>query len=695
MQTHSALIIFRPVTLGGLAHDREPEVLLLASAKVSSRRGWPESELDTFRPMPATSPSPPPPHQDESGLLFHIDGASPSSAGGGQDNQGFILDTQGDELFANESDLPPPPKLDFLVHSDNLDAQEKSDEPHGLVLPSNARVTKEGGPTDADEGDGSNTNGENGGNVLGEDRYYDDEDNDEDINENVAPVCSSCGEQGHLQRKCPYKRCLTCGALDEHYTRECPMGIVCHKCGLAGHRIRECTYRGPRRNQCTRCQSAFHNATACPTLWRIYAYLDDEEHDEEREMLYAQNPPTDIAEDDEEDDDRGGRGRLVPPRDWDPATRWCYNCAAKGNHWGDDCPEPRRLAMGDPTVWSESVTRTGPFAYALPPPPKLNMSVYQDDAAFGMGEPAPLRPPEQILNEYFARKRPRNGPPEKKAPPSLADRLDQRSTTSAKSKKERVPYSIRREREQDQQNASRWKRRNLHRPSSASANGMGQQLDYGAAEDQHRAGNQREGGLEMEEPEDDWFEARAQKQKQSQNQQQKQAQAPKKNRPTGGKKHQPPPNASSKPREPQRPPHFGKDDKFSFSFSQPASGLRTAPGGGHESGKGPAQNGVRDPPRIDLTRDTKPGAENERKKSKTPSKTAESRKRSRSKEVGPAVNQAPPRSSNTIPSKKQDKRKRSRAPQVQGQPPPSADKGKRGSAAPARHRPQYRGSLAD
>lgn len=60
----------------------------------------------------------------------------------------------------------------------------------------------------------------------------------------------------------------------------------------------------------------------------------------------------------------------VPPRDdWDPAQRWCYNCTARGSHWGDDCPLPRRGRTGEPSVFSEFVSLSGPFAARLPPPP--------------------------------------------------------------------------------------------------------------------------------------------------------------------------------------------------------------------------------------------------------------------------------------------------------------------------------------
>ncbi|CEH16885.1 AIR1_2 [Ceraceosorus bombacis] len=49
-----------------------------------------------------------------------------------------------------------------------------------------------------------------------------------------------------------------------------------------------------------------------------------------------------------------------PSSDWDPAEIWCYNCASRGSHWGDDCPE-RYNARGDPSAYSHFMSLAGPF----------------------------------------------------------------------------------------------------------------------------------------------------------------------------------------------------------------------------------------------------------------------------------------------------------------------------------------------
>lgn len=41
-------------------------------------------------------------------------------------------------------------------------------------------------------------------------------------------------------------QCLACGAVDEHTTRNCPLGTSCFRCGGVGHRskVRCLTYAG-------------------------------------------------------------------------------------------------------------------------------------------------------------------------------------------------------------------------------------------------------------------------------------------------------------------------------------------------------------------------------------------------------------------------------------------------------------------
>ena len=83
----------------------------------------------------------------------------------------------------------------------------------------------------------------------------------------------------------------------------------------------------------------------------------------------------------------------LPPSDWDPALKVCYNCASVGHHWGDDCflrrTNPTR-PTGDPSPFSEVIANAGPYsqAYAvrdgsvrsrapdltIPPPPRRKRS---------------------------------------------------------------------------------------------------------------------------------------------------------------------------------------------------------------------------------------------------------------------------------------------------------------------------------
>ncbi|KAL7415930.1 hypothetical protein BDY24DRAFT_250454 [Mrakia frigida] len=89
----------------------------------------------------------------------------------------------------------------------------------------------------------------------------------------ASMVCNICKQRGHVQRECTMQICLTCGAVDEHTTRSCPVALVCFACGGRGHRSRECT--APRSQQrhrgggpmCDRCGSDVHPANVrCSVL---------------------------------------------------------------------------------------------------------------------------------------------------------------------------------------------------------------------------------------------------------------------------------------------------------------------------------------------------------------------------------------------------------------------------------------------
>ncbi|KAL4401170.1 TRAMP complex protein [Malassezia pachydermatis] len=225
-------------------------------------------------------------------------------------------------------------------------------------------------------------------------RYYEAEANDERKRKGICPVC---GEAGHEKKKCPYKQCLACGAIDEHAMRDCPLGTSCFRCGAVGHRSKDCPMPrvGPSRARyCERCGQPGHPETTCHTLWRIYTYRTQSDYDQARAKLWRHEQrrearknaleqrrkkrksgwavalvesseevgPSDSSDSDASDD---SDSEATPPRDWDSAVRYCYNCAAKSHHWGDDCflrrTNPTR-PTGDPSPFSEIGANTGPFA---------------------------------------------------------------------------------------------------------------------------------------------------------------------------------------------------------------------------------------------------------------------------------------------------------------------------------------------
>ncbi|RDX55414.1 hypothetical protein OH76DRAFT_1396803 [Lentinus brumalis] len=139
-------------------------------------------------------------------------------------------------------------------------------------------------------------------------------------------VCKKCGAEGeHKTYECPVLICLTCGARDEHSTRSCPISKVCFTCGMKGHINRTCPNRGKGgANQsyqdCDRCGARSHRTNECPTLWRMYRYVEDEvrqetlrTREEKRVLPLGQ----------------GGEGYIA-------TDEWCYNCGGSG-HLGDDC----------------------------------------------------------------------------------------------------------------------------------------------------------------------------------------------------------------------------------------------------------------------------------------------------------------------------------------------------------------------
>ncbi|KAF8195939.1 hypothetical protein K438DRAFT_1826769 [Mycena galopus ATCC 62051] len=99
-------------------------------------------------------------------------------------------------------------------------------------------------------------------------------------------------------------------------------------------------------NGCERCNSSAHQTPSeCPSLWRVYVYVEDAEHErilqtrKERKGLHL---------------GQGGEGYIA--RD-----SCCYNCGGSG-HWGDDCREfYHSEPLIDHTAFSHHWLTQGPF----------------------------------------------------------------------------------------------------------------------------------------------------------------------------------------------------------------------------------------------------------------------------------------------------------------------------------------------
>ncbi|KAH7914314.1 hypothetical protein BJ138DRAFT_1057110 [Hygrophoropsis aurantiaca] len=165
-------------------------------------------------------------------------------------------------------------------------------------------------------------------------------------------VCKNCGAEGeHKTYECPVQICLTCGARDEHSTRSCPISKTCYTCGMKGHINRTCPNRYSRTAteddlDCDRCGSRDHKMNECPTLWRIYQYVTDEE----RTLILdsrAEKRKLPIG--------KGGEGYIA-------SAEWCYNCGNSG-HLGDDCDEIPHFSdtPADYSAFSAHNTMSGPF----------------------------------------------------------------------------------------------------------------------------------------------------------------------------------------------------------------------------------------------------------------------------------------------------------------------------------------------
>ncbi|KAI8982763.1 hypothetical protein BD414DRAFT_579052 [Trametes punicea] len=211
-------------------------------------------------------------------------------------------------------------------------------------------------------------------------------------------VCKNCGAEGeHKTYECPVLICLTCGARDEHSTRSCPISKTCFTCGMKGHINKTCPNRAATRagmytpyQDCDRCGARTHQMNECPTLWRIYEYVDD---DERQEILRVRETKRTLAL------GEGGEGYIA-------TDEWCYNCGGCG-HLGDDCtdrPKPFDVPR-EPSAFSLYNILSGPFSSEASRPSKRAPRDWEALSSFadGFGFVAPMEVGKQARKKERAR----------------------------------------------------------------------------------------------------------------------------------------------------------------------------------------------------------------------------------------------------------------------------------------------------
>lgn len=66
-------------------------------------------------------------------------------------------------------------------------------------------------------------------------RYFKEDSPANNNSKDPLPTCQRCGGSGHSVRDCDHLQCATCGKLDDHETRLCPVTRNCTRCGQKGH----------------------------------------------------------------------------------------------------------------------------------------------------------------------------------------------------------------------------------------------------------------------------------------------------------------------------------------------------------------------------------------------------------------------------------------------------------------------------
>ncbi|KAI0832815.1 hypothetical protein BC628DRAFT_1309582 [Trametes gibbosa] len=211
-------------------------------------------------------------------------------------------------------------------------------------------------------------------------------------------ICKNCGAEGdHKTFECPVLICLTCGARDEHTTRSCPISKTCYTCGMKGHINRTCPNRSASRGgayshyqDCNRCGARTHQTNECPTLWRIYEYVAD---DERQEILHERESKRALPF------GQGGEGYIA-------TDEWCYNCGGSG-HLGDDCTDSPKMfdVPQEPSAFSLYNMLSGPFFSEASQPSRRAPREWETAGVFadGHGSVVPMEVGKQGRKKERAR----------------------------------------------------------------------------------------------------------------------------------------------------------------------------------------------------------------------------------------------------------------------------------------------------